>query len=279
MKTFGYVNPKLLCVNAINAAVAKCKKSTPRVLLSSALSAIYLGFAVSLTLNAVSQGWSSVGAAMLFPVGFIMLILLGLDLATGSFAIHPMAVAHGVLSYKDMFVNWALVLFGNLIGGLLYAFMLYCAYTSFGDDDENFASFKTAIINGSTKKVIPYKNHGAAGWFAAFFLGILCNTLVTLGVMMNFTSLSTVGKIFAMYCPIFTFFAQRFEHSIVNFFLLPCGMMFGADFNFVEWWWWNQIPVILGNIVGGAFCTGLPIYYLYAPEETKSTEKIQVSSI
>jgi len=29
--------------------------------------------------------------------------------------------------------------------------------------------------------------------------------------------------------PIFVFFAQGFEHSIVNMFLIPTGMMMGAE--------------------------------------------------
>ena len=35
------------------------------------------------------------------------------------------------------------------------------------------------------------------------------------------TSQSTVGKIVAMWLPVLTFFAQGFEHSVVNMFLIP----------------------------------------------------------
>lgn len=43
-------------------------------------------------------------------------------------------------------------------------------------------------------------------------------------------------------------------------FLMPVGMMLGADVSLSTWWLWNQIPVTLGNLVGGMLFTGLAIY-------------------
>jgi formate/nitrite transporter FocA (FNT family) len=66
-----------------------------------------------------------------------------------------------------------------------------------------------------------------------------------------------------MWLPILTFFAHGYEHSIVNMFVIPAGMMLGAPVSVSQWWIWNQIPVTLGNIVSGAFFTGLALYYTY----------------
>jgi hypothetical protein len=43
-------------------------------------------------------------------------------------------------------------------------------------------------------------------------------------------------------------------------FLIPVGMLLGADISVSTWWFWNQIPVTLGNLVGGMLFTGLAIY-------------------
>jgi len=51
--------------------------------------------------------------------------------------------------------------------------------------------------------------------------------------------------------PVFIFFAQGFEHSVVNMFVIPTGMMMGAKVSVADWWLWNQILVTLGNLVGG----------------------------
>ena len=79
------------------------------------------------------------------------------------------------------------------------------------------------------------------------------------------TSQSTVGKIAAMWLPILIFFGQGFEHSVVNMFVIPTGMLLGAKVSVSDWWLWNQLPVTLGNLVGGLLFTGLFLYWTYHP--------------
>jgi len=59
------------------------------------------------------------------------------------------------------------------------------------------------------------------------------------------------------------FFAQGFEHTVVNMFAIPMGMLLGANVSLSGWWFWNQIPVTLGNLVGGMIFTGLAMYYTH----------------
>jgi formate transporter len=49
----------------------------------------------------------------------------------------------------------------------------------------------------------------------------------------------------------------------VNMFAIPMGMLLGANVSFSAWWFWNQIPVTLGNLVGGMLFTGLAMYYTH----------------
>jgi len=42
-------------------------------------------------------------------------------------------------------------------------------------------------------------------------------------------------------------------------------MMMGAKVTVADWWLWNQIPVTLGNLVGGFTFTGLALYVTYKP--------------
>lgn len=82
---------------------------------------------------------------------------------------------------------------------------------------------------------------------------------------MAMTSTSTVGKIAATWLPIFLFFALGFEHAVVNMFIIPTGMLLGAKVSVSDWWLWNQIPVTLGNLIGGFVFTGLALYVTYKP--------------
>ena len=43
-------------------------------------------------------------------------------------------------------------------------------------------------------------------------------------------------------------------------FLFPIGMMLGAEFTIMDWLTWNQLPVLLGNLVGGLLFTGMSLY-------------------
>ena len=56
------------------------------------------------------------------------------------------------------------------------------------------------------------------------------------------------------------FFAMGFEHSVVNMFLFPTGLMLGGNFSIADYFIWNEIPVLLGNMVGGLTMTGLALY-------------------
>ena len=99
-----------------------------------------------------------------------------------------------------------------------------------------------------------------------FVKAILCNWMVCLGVVMAMSSTSTIGRIAGAWMPILIFFAQGFEHSVVNMFIIPAGMMMGAKVSLADWWVWNQIPVTLGNLVGGLVFTGLGLYVTYGRE-------------
>jgi tetratricopeptide (TPR) repeat protein len=107
------------------------------------------------------------------------------------------------------------------------------------------------------------QEHGAAGWATSFVKAIACNWLVTTGTVLAFASRSTAGKIAAMWLPIAIFFAHGYEHSVVNMFVIPAGMLLGARVGLSDWWLWNQIPVTLGNILGGAVFTGLALWYTH----------------
>ena len=127
------------------------------------------------------------------------------------------------------------------------------------------AGVAAQIIAIAQAKTIGYEALGFAGMVTVFVKAMLCNWMVCLAIVMTMTSASTIGKIAAAWMPMFIFFAQGFEHSVVNMFIIPTGMMMGAKVTVAQWWLWNQIPVTLGNLVGGFLFTGLAIYMTHKP--------------
>jgi formate/nitrite transporter len=265
-----YVSPQELVELGLSAAEKKAELPIRDLLIRSFLAGAILSYATSLAFVVSSQGLAPIVGAILFPVGFVMLVLLGLELATGNFALLPAGLAAGRVPFGKVIRNWMWVYFGNLAGSLFYALLFYLAVTNSGAGTSGTLGelFKSA----AQKKTLGYMALGVRGWETAFVKGILCNWMVTLGAILAMVSRSTVGKIAAMWLPILTFFAQGYEHSIVNMFVIPTGKFFGASVSLSQWWIWNQIPVTLGNVVSGVLLTGLALYLTYQPR--KSAEMV-----
>ena len=258
-----YAKPADVVTSMIDASVKKMALAPRDLLIRGALSGALLGAATSLAFGAaVTTGQPLVGA-LIFPVGFVMIVLLGLELVTGSFALLPLAALERKSSWGAVAANWAWVFLGNLLGSMVYGALLAIALTSMGQIAP--AGVAASIVKIAEAKTIGYEALGFAGLVTSFVKAILCNWLVCLGVVMAMTSTSTVGKIAAAWLPIVTFFAQGFEHTVVNMFIIPTGMLMGAKVSIFQWWVWNQIPVTLGNIVGGLLFTGLALYATYKP--------------
>ncbi|MGB7035018.1 MAG: formate/nitrite transporter family protein, partial [Xanthobacteraceae bacterium] len=200
---------------------------------------------------------------LIFPVGFILIVLLGLDLVTGSFGLLPLPWIENQVGAKTMLANWCYVFLGNLIGSVAYGGLLAIALTNFGTAAPTGVAAK--ILAVALAKTTGYEALGLAGMITVFVKAILCNWMVCLGLVAAMTTSSTIGKIACAYMPILIFFAQGFEHSVVNMFVIPTGMMMGAKITLGEWWLWNQIPVTLGNLVGGFVFTGLALYITHRP--------------
>jgi formate transporter len=262
------VTPVELISEALRTANRKAALGVRDMLLRGALAGAFLGFATSLVFVVQAQGVPPVVGALLFPVGFVMLVLLGLELATGNFALLPAAVAAGTVKPARMLRNWFWVYLGNLAGSVAYAWLFYLAITNCGTSSAGPVG--DLLRAAAQKKTLGYMAAGGAGWCTALVKAVLCNWMVTVGVLLGMASRSTAGKIAAMWLPILTFFAQGFEHSIVNMFVIPSGMLMHAPISGGTWWLWNQIPVTIGNILAGSVLTGLAFYWTFrvqpAPE-------------
>jgi len=248
-----YVKPDAVVEQMVQTGVMKSQLPVRDLLMRGFLSGAFLGFATTLAFTASLQTKLGIVGALVFPAGFVMIVLLGLELVTGNFALVPLGVREGQTSLGALLSNWGWVFLGNLLGSVVYALL----FTVTLSPDSEMAKQIMAV---SEAKTLGYARLGGHGLAVVLSKAILCNWMVTLGVAMAMTSQSTTGKIAAMWLPIMTFFAQGFEHSVVNMFAIPAGMLLGADVGLRDWWLWNQIPVTVGNIVGGLVFTGMALH-------------------
>jgi len=263
-----YAKPSDVVASMVDASLKKLALAPRDIMIRGAISGALLGAATTLALTgAVTTGQPIVGA-LIFPVSLVMIVLLGLELVTGSFAIVPLARLEGKASWNAVIANWSWVFVANLIGSIAVGALIAISLTNMGKVE--VAGVAAKIVAIAEAKTIGNAAIGTAGMVSVFVKAILCNWLVCLGVVMAMTSTSTVGKIAATWLPIFLFFALGYEHAVVNMFLIPTGMMLGAKVTVADWWFWNQIPVTLGNLVGGFVFTGLALYATYKPAQPQA---------
>jgi formate/nitrite transporter len=260
-----YVKPTDVAISMIDTASKKLALAPRDLLIRGVLSGALLGAATTLALTgAITTGQPLVGA-LIFPVALVIIVLLGLELVTGSFAIVPLARLEGRATWGAVIANWSWVYLANLLGSIAFGVLIAVSLTNMGRLEVTGVAARIVAI--AEAKTIANEAIGTAGMVSLFVKGILCNWLVSLGVVLAMTSNSTIGKIAATWWAIFLFFALGFEHAVVNMFLIPTGMLLGAKVSVYDWWVWNQIPVTLGNIVGGFVFTGLALYATYKPAD------------
>jgi len=270
-----YVNPKELLQEAVQLAKRKSDLPARDMLIRGILAGAFLGYATSLAIVVTSQGLPPIVGAILFPVGFVMLALLGLELVTGNFALLPAGVMAGTVRVTKLLRNWGWVYLGNLIGSVLYAALFYLAITNWRTG--NGGAVADLLKQAAQKKTLAYVALGYSGWATAMVKAVLCNWMVTIGAMLAMVSKSAVGKITAMWLPIMTFFALGFEHSVVNMYVIPSGMMLGAPISLGQALLWNLLPVTLGNLFAGTLLTGMALYATY-PTGTATVSQVHAQA-
>ena len=255
-----YLAPAEFVTKMVDAGESKLLMSTRdtliRAYMAGAILALAAAFAVTVSVNSANP----LIGALLFPVGFCMLYLLGFDLLTGVFTLAPLAVfdKRPGATWNGVLRNWGLVFTGNFAGALTVAVFMAIIFTNGFTEAPNAVGQKIGHIGEG--RTVGYAAHGAAGMLTLFVRAVMCNWMVSTGVVAAMMSTSVSGKVIAMWMPILVFFYMGFEHSIVNMYLFPSGLMLGGNFTFMDYMIWNEIPTVLGNLVGGLTFVGATLY-------------------
>jgi formate/nitrite transporter FocA (FNT family) len=134
-----YAKPADVVASMVDASSKKLALGPRDLLIRGALSGGLLGAATVLAFTgAVTTGQPIVGA-LIFPVSLVMIVLLGLELVTGSFALVPLARFEGKAGWGAVVANWSFsdwwlwnqipVTLGNLVGGFVFTGLaLYATY-------------------------------------------------------------------------------------------------------------------------------------------------------
>ena len=255
-----YLMPSEFVAKMVDAGESKIFMSTRDTVIRAFMAGAILALAAVFAVTINVQTGQPLAGAVLFPVGFCILYLLGFDLLTGVFTLAPLAWIDkrpGV-TIKGILRNWVLVFFGNFAGALMVAWMMAIIFTYGFSVEPNAVGMAIGKIGEG--RTVGYASHGAAGMLTLFIRGVLCNWMVSTGVVGAMVSTNVTGKVVAMWMPIMVFFYMGFEHSVVNMFLFPSGLMLGGHFTILDYFVWNELPTVVGNLVGGITFVGLTLY-------------------
>ncbi len=253
------VSPAAVVDEMVNKGAYKASRPARKIVVQAILASFVFGAVTLLAGTVVTQTGIPFLGALVFPTALVIVILLGLELLTSSMGQVPLAWWRGRIGGRDVprVIGWALL--GHVIGCGIFAVVAWATVTEMGHTPD--AAVAQWIVDLAEHKTLGYAALGpAAGLGLVFLRAILCNWLVSMGAVMGMTSTTTGGSIVAIWLPIMLFFGLQWEHSVVNLFVIPAGMLMGADISFADWWLWNEIPVLLGNLVGAASLTGAGLW-------------------
>jgi formate/nitrite transporter len=255
-----YLVPSEFVTKMVDAGESKLLMATRDVLIRAYMAGAILALSAVFAVHcSVTTGVPLIGA-ILFPVGFCMLYLLGFDLLTGVMVLTPLALIDkrpGV-RVSGILRHWGWVFTGNFLGCLTVALLMAIVFT-YGFQAPP-SKTGAAIAGIGEARTLGYAHYGAYGMLTLFVRGVLCNWMVSTGVVGAMISTTVSGKVIAMWMPIMLFFAMAFEHSVVNMFLFPSALLMGGNFSIMDYIIWNELPTVLGNLVGGLTFTGLTLY-------------------
>ncbi len=264
-----------LMSNYENGTAAKAVKPVAKIFVAAIMAGMFIAFGGSSS-NVAVFGIENVGlartlAGCIFPVGLMLIVLVGGELFTGNCMMIG-GVMTGRIKAMQMIRVLVTVYLGNLVGSLIVSFLAYYS---------GQWKYGAGALGAYTIKVAFGKLNLSFG--TAVASGILCNILVCVAVLMASASKDAVGKIFGCFFPIWAFVIAGYEHCVANMYYIPAGIIAAADPAFaqkaMELYGYtaedlamlnpvnmivnNLIPVTIGSIIGGMLFVAVPYVYLY----------------
>lgn len=223
-------------------------------------------YTLVITDSGLGFGPNKLLGGLVFSLGLILVVIAGAELFTGNNLI-VMAWVSRKLTLGQVMRNWIIVYFGNLVGSLSTAMLMYLTR------QWTFANYHVGAtaLNIANAKVNLSFTEGLTR-------GILCNALVCLAVWLCLSGRSVVDKILAIVFPIAAFVASGFEHSIANMYFIPIGLLLRVEPQVVaaagkvasdlvnlnlQGFIGNLISVTTGNIFGGGFMVAVVYWFIY----------------
>jgi len=234
-----------------------------RTVVLSLLAGFYIAFGAALATVVTQDAAAHLGVGVsrllggsVFSLGLMLVVVCGAELFTGNSLLVKAALQREI-SWGKIAENWTVVILGNLVGSLFFAWLM----TETG-------LWRSGQLGTHAVGIAAAKCQ--LDFWPAFVRGILCNWLVCLAVFMATAARDIVSKMLACYMPIMAFVASGFEHNVANMYFIPAGLFIDRALGLqtVGLTWGNflignLVPVTLGNIVGGVVFVAFAYWFVH----------------
>jgi formate/nitrite transporter FocA (FNT family) len=243
---------QLILKHTEEAALTQLKRSPLGLMLSGFSGGLDIGFSV-LMMSVVLTMFNGVFpdpvvhffVANMYPLGFMFVILGRSELFTEHTTLAVLPVLQGLAPIRKLLILWAIVYFSNIVGGLVFTFILsYFANSLHFIQGWAFAKISMDITSHSWKELI--LSAALAGWL----MGLLAWLVAA--------ARETVSQILLIWIITACIGLAGLAHSIVGNIEAAVGWVngfisFKHYLNFL-------LPVTLGNIIGGVFFVAILKY-------------------
>ncbi|MFL5319715.1 MAG: formate/nitrite transporter family protein [Myxococcaceae bacterium] len=232
----------------VETAIALGQKRLHRMTMGHMVTALIGGLAVSF--GAAAMAWTAgpflsewgyekthLLGALAFPIGFVFLITGKGELFTENFFVPVSGVMSGNGKVKDLLSLWGSTLLFNLIGAVLFAFLV---------------TRPGVLPEGALQFVRELGHHKVANPFGVSFMkGIFAGWLMTLLTWLLLASKDQGPRLFIISIVGFLIAAGQLNHVVIS--ASECFMAIGAHsgISVKEWFFKNFLPALTGNFVGG----------------------------
>ena len=187
--------------------------------------------------------------SIVYPIGFILVILGKSALFTEQTSVLTLPVLNGQRTIWELLKIWGLVIFGNILGGMVFTLFIGTLAPNLNlFTHETMAKIGEHIIHPEAWVLL--LSAIAAGWLMGLLNWLLNSTINSLTrIILIFMITGVIGF-------------GGFHHSIVGNLEVFGALIYSDAISVVDYLWFLFLA-ILGNSIGGAIVVGLFKYRIF----------------
>lgn len=255
-------------LEALDTKTAMSGEMTRRYLQRAAMAGVIIGgfylinFTVIGAFVDVAPALKGIGrlvGALAFGWALVFIYYSRSELLTSNMMIVSIGVYHKRTTWPKALRLLVLCFFGNFLGGLLVALLVWASTLASGTVLQEMVS--------AVDHKLGYVAGGPLGWADLLVRAILCNFMINMAMLLVYNGLikEDLTKCLVMVMSVFVFAFAGLEHSVANTVLFTMvGLREGIDVALAVG---NVTVALIGNFIGGGLLIG--VYYAYVNDEAR----------